>query len=692
MQNLLDSSGDPVQVGNQQDVSEFNHIFLQRVEEGLNFASNGQATENNTIFKGIFEGKMLQEVLTKDDKAADSKENVISSSSCEFHELILDISRGDLHGALEDYVEAQVDDYHGESSQGNQKIVKNVWIEKFPPVLTFQLQRVSYDKDIQAPVKVNDRFTFPNELFMDRYLLAHKMKLMPRRVRRNDLRQSFDHLNQKLQHVLHFTSEGLERKDVSADEYLRGAMAFVKERSEGRGLGKVDVVVDMLNSLATQVRQETQQLQSQLRDIQKQIDLLFAEFNSDRYSLFAVLVHDGLAGSGHYWVYIKRQEGWMKYSDAEVTSVEEKEVWEMSEGGQKNASAYCLMYRRDKEDDMFAIHIPELLRSEVEEDNRRLKEEIGNWDRRSAIMKFETSLNDKMQELKDINRDALKDRDTTSWYSFEAFLERGQKPDLCKHVVGVHILPQVFGPKGLEDNETRTMFESKFQSILALNPTDLTDLGSARQLYCAFLSIASAISEADKCISMLDMDNCLLLLCGAYELQHSLELELEQAASFDAEVLDRIAAVQMLFLRRLEELVGSPEQSQSQSCLFLLLALTFKVLHFNAGDVKWQGINDSWVRWKGCATRVQESTGAMDIDSLLRGAADGWKDVAFPEYRLSRVSWDEAPNVLQSLRETRRSLCQLSNDRLEYPPVSVLYRSSSRSRQLDGDLMEVEPP
>eukprot|EP00960_Hanusia_phi_P023005 679921-Hanusia_phi.AAC.2 len=66
-----------------------------------------------------------------------------------------------------------------------------------------------------------------------------------------------------------------------------------------------------------------------------------------------------------------------------------------------------------------------------------------------------------------------------------------------------------------------------------------------------------------------------------------------------------------------------------------------------------------------------------------QGAADGWKDVAFPEYRLSRVrtegmrrrrrrrevsdcgqvSWDEAPNVLQSLRETRRSLCQLSNDR-----------------------------
>ncbi|EKX33566.1 hypothetical protein GUITHDRAFT_120258 [Guillardia theta CCMP2712] len=660
MQNLLDSSGDPVQVGNQQDVSEFNHIFLQRVEEGLNFASNGQATETNTIIKGIFEGKMLQEVLTKDEKTSDSNETVISSSSCEFHELILDISRGDLHGALEDYVEAQVDDYHGECSQGN--------------------QRVSYDKDIQAPVKVNDRFTFPNELFMDRYLLAHKTKLMPRRIKRNELRHKFDHLNQKLQHLLHFSSTGLERTDVAADEYLRGAMAFLKERSEGGGLEKVDHVLEMLSSLTSQ---------TQLQDIQKQIDLLFAEFNSDRYSLFAVLVHDGLAGSGHYWVYIKRQDGWLKYSDAEVASVEEKEVWEMSEGGKKNASAYCLMYRRDKEDGKFSIHLPDLLRSEVEDDNRRLKEEMRNWDRRTSLMRFEAALNEKMQEIKVINRDVVKDKEGMNWYSFEAFLDRLQKPDLCKYLIATGTIPQVFASKELDDNETRTMFESKFHDTLVINPTDQAFLDKAREVYCEFLSISRAISAADKCISSQDMEQCVLLLCGAYELQKSLEGDLERAASFDAEVLDRLTAVQNLFLEMLE--VGLADQSQTQLNVSLLLALTFKILQHNTPRVSHDVVTNSFSRWKRCVSKKQDASSATGVEELLMGAADCWKDVTFPNYRLNPVLWDEAAGVMQSIVGTRRSLCQQSNDRFEYPPVSVLYRSPSSSRLLEGDLMEVEP-
>jgi hypothetical protein len=38
MRALLDSSGKPVTVGNQEDVSEFNHLFLQRVQQGVKAA------------------------------------------------------------------------------------------------------------------------------------------------------------------------------------------------------------------------------------------------------------------------------------------------------------------------------------------------------------------------------------------------------------------------------------------------------------------------------------------------------------------------------------------------------------------------------------------------------------------------------------------------------------------------------
>jgi len=83
-----------------------------------------------------------------------------------------------------------------------------------------------------------------------------------------------------------------------------------------------------------------------------------------------VLVHDGMAGSGHYWAYVKGQRGegreegpggntaqeqggearrggcWRKFSDMNVTEVDEDEVWSVSRGGTAHASAYCLIYHK----------------------------------------------------------------------------------------------------------------------------------------------------------------------------------------------------------------------------------------------------------------------------------------------------------------------------------------------------------
>ena len=83
-----------------------------------------------------------------------------------------------------------------------------------------------------------------------------------------------------------------------------------------------------------------------------------------------MLVHDGMAGSGHYWAYVKGQRGegreegpggntaqeqggearrggcWRKFSDMNVTEVDEDEVWSVSRGGTAHASAYCLIYHK----------------------------------------------------------------------------------------------------------------------------------------------------------------------------------------------------------------------------------------------------------------------------------------------------------------------------------------------------------
>ncbi|OWK17762.1 hypothetical protein Celaphus_00008926, partial [Cervus elaphus hippelaphus] len=68
------------------------------------------------------------------------------------------------------------------------------------------------------------------------------------------------------------------------------------------------------------------------------------------YRLHAVLVHEGQANAGHYWAYVYNQprQVWLKYNDISVTESSWEELERDSYGGQRNVSAYCLMYINDK--------------------------------------------------------------------------------------------------------------------------------------------------------------------------------------------------------------------------------------------------------------------------------------------------------------------------------------------------------
>ena len=59
------------------------------------------------------------------------------------------------------------------------------------------------------------------------------------------------------------------------------------------------------------------------------------DLNSNtNYKLFSILVHLGNnASSGHYFVFIKKQNFWYKFNDSEVSFVLEKEVFDHNYGG-----------------------------------------------------------------------------------------------------------------------------------------------------------------------------------------------------------------------------------------------------------------------------------------------------------------------------------------------------------------------
>ena len=119
----------------------------------------------------------------------------------------------------------------------------------------------------------------------------------------------------------------------------------------------------------------------------------------------SILVHDGVAGSGHYYSFIRNQDDtWMRYNDIQVSEEKEEQVFKEAIGGLNHISAYCLVYTSQKAIDReleqskknaqveannaneFVVPkqhyinlLKEKLRTEVELDNMKFHEEIEEY-------------------------------------------------------------------------------------------------------------------------------------------------------------------------------------------------------------------------------------------------------------------------------------------------------------------------
>lgn len=81
--------------------------------------------------------------------------------------------------------------------------------------------------------------------------------------------------------------------------------------------------------------------------IQNMIDTAYDQMKKHPYTLFAVWVHQGGAGSGHYWAHIRncKTNQVIRFNDVRVNEVDEETVMKEAVGGSvSNASAYFLIY------------------------------------------------------------------------------------------------------------------------------------------------------------------------------------------------------------------------------------------------------------------------------------------------------------------------------------------------------------
>ena len=88
-------------------------------------------------------------------------------------------------------------------------------------------------------------------------------------------------------------------------------------------------------------------MENQISALKSQIDQAYKKLSRTSYHVHAIIIHEGTAQSGHYYVFIydNFNKKWKKFNDIRVTEVSEEEVFKEGNGGENsNKNAYWVVY------------------------------------------------------------------------------------------------------------------------------------------------------------------------------------------------------------------------------------------------------------------------------------------------------------------------------------------------------------
>jgi len=184
-------------------------------------------------------------------------------------------------------------------------------------------------------------------------------------------------IRKKLSQYLNYKDSGMVLPKI-----LENTIQFIREEpSSDQDFQKH--LEQHLADLESKIGSEIKVLQQQIEALQGQIDSIYADVEGENtYKLHSVLVHDGLAGIGHYWAFVfdHKKRIWLKFNDTQVQQVNQETVFRESEGGHSTRSAYCLFYVSElalslslsvTDRDLKNL-IPDLLKQSILRDNMNL--------------------------------------------------------------------------------------------------------------------------------------------------------------------------------------------------------------------------------------------------------------------------------------------------------------------------------
>lgn len=330
MVEAKESVQEELELGAQQDVTEVidNVLFqLQCAIKAERIDDNGEQID---MVKRLFYGKQKTNTIdrsgstrTKEEFFSDIKVNVSSQPH-------------DICAALVDAFDMQKVEVEGALER------QYTTISKLPPVLQIHVVRTQFDAKAQTIIKSDHHVELKETIFMDRHIESPNPELNKRRLECFKWKEMVTELEVQKEQCNTAVSEGLTA--------LADALGRLNEPDDPNPISiPLDLKSD-LEQAAIKSKERLSSIESQIKDLQINLESQFADCREIPYHLHSVYMHRGGPFSGHYWVYIYdfANKLWRKYNDGHVTKVDNTaEIYGRDSLETRPATPYFLVYIRE---------------------------------------------------------------------------------------------------------------------------------------------------------------------------------------------------------------------------------------------------------------------------------------------------------------------------------------------------------
>ncbi|KAI9666197.1 MAG: ubiquitin-specific protease ubp2 [Bathelium mastoideum] len=323
----------------QQDAAEVTDNIVSKIRTAIAASGHDERLEQIDPVRNVLFG-IQKDVIIRPNGQEDTQTN------------LFDVIRLHLPAPMHIY-EALDDAFDIQDKQLDGGIVQGYTsISACPPVLGIQIERGIWDAVNQRSSKVEHHLQLDDLIYLDRYMeTAHHDDLFALKQQKWQLRTE--------QAALEAERAALVGPfgDLDGPTTVDDAAKFITcledavEDEDSDSTLEGDGAPSLLRAKSAELNLAMYNKKQEIEKLREHINASFAHLHEHSYRLYALCMHRGNPGFGHYWVYIHDfiNGVWRKYNDdkVEVVDFPEIEIFQPSEEKSPIPTPHYIMYVRE---------------------------------------------------------------------------------------------------------------------------------------------------------------------------------------------------------------------------------------------------------------------------------------------------------------------------------------------------------